>query len=408
MAVAYVLAAGAGCGIALGFFAWATVLFGMDSPTRFGTVLAAVLVFGAADGLAAVASTPGLIAIVAVCAIVLVLCAGARKSREAWGAKADGAEGASCADRVVEVGGDGPDILRSMKPLRRFSTAYLIYAFVFGVTFGVSSFYYDTGEGALQSVISGFAPGSLGGGCLLLVAFAVWGERFNLKALSTVISPLLTVLFLLHIMFESSFSSELVSVTFSLWWIVSAFLFLTLVDVGGRAAFSRPGSFPLGWAMVQTGLALGALVAQAASMLFGSEAVTPNMITACSLILVVVATAMLVGAATPFDAARGAIGLFPAPDESGEGEGRDSAGGTVRDPLVDICGFIASKHALTAREEEVLVLLAQGHTRNGIAHKLVVSDNTVRAHVKSIYHKLHIHSKQELVDIVDGYRSLEA
>lgn len=56
-------------------------------------------------------------------------------------------------------------------------------------------------------------------------------------------------------------------------------------------------------------------------------------------------------------------------------------------------------------EEEVLVLLAQGHTRNGIARKLVVSDNTVRAHVKSIYHKLRIHSKQELVNIVDARRA---
>ena len=56
-------------------------------------------------------------------------------------------------------------------------------------------------------------------------------------------------------------------------------------------------------------------------------------------------------------------------------------------------------------EEEVLVLLAQGHTRNGIARKLVVSDNTVRAHVKSIYHKLRIHSKQELVNIIDARRA---
>ena len=53
----------------------------------------------------------------------------------------------------------------------------------------------------------------------------------------------------------------------------------------------------------------------------------------------------------------------------------------------------------------MLVLLAQGHTRNGIARKLVVSDNTVRAHVKSIYHKLRIHSKQELVNIIDARRA---
>lgn len=77
------------------------------------------------------------------------------------------------------------------------------------------------------------------------------------------------------------------------------------------------------------------------------------------------------------------------------------------DSLDAVCERIAQKKKLTPREEEVLLLLAQGHTRNSIAKKLYVSDNTVRAHTKSLYSKLHIHSKQELIDIVDAQRNRE-
>ncbi|GIV65662.1 MAG: LuxR family transcriptional regulator [Bellilinea sp.] len=45
---------------------------------------------------------------------------------------------------------------------------------------------------------------------------------------------------------------------------------------------------------------------------------------------------------------------------------------------------------LTEREQEVLRLLAQGHTYNQIAEQLVVSLNTVRFHVKGIYGKLGV------------------
>ena len=49
----------------------------------------------------------------------------------------------------------------------------------------------------------------------------------------------------------------------------------------------------------------------------------------------------------------------------------------------------------------MLDLLARGNTRVSIADKLCISENTVRVHVKNIYAKLYIHSKQQLIDMVD-------
>ena len=42
------------------------------------------------------------------------------------------------------------------------------------------------------------------------------------------------------------------------------------------------------------------------------------------------------------------------------------------------------------RELEVLGLMAQGLTNAGIAAKLVVSERTIEAHVRSILNKLHV------------------
>jgi len=54
-------------------------------------------------------------------------------------------------------------------------------------------------------------------------------------------------------------------------------------------------------------------------------------------------------------------------------------------------------HRLSARELEVLKLLAEGHSYKTAAARLAVSLDTVRFHVRNIYEKLHVHSKSEAV-----------
>lgn len=61
---------------------------------------------------------------------------------------------------------------------------------------------------------------------------------------------------------------------------------------------------------------------------------------------------------------------------------------------------LASRHDLTPRETEILELLAMGRTRTYIASQLYISENTVKGHIKNIYSKLGIHSKQELLDVI--------
>jgi DNA-binding NarL/FixJ family response regulator len=57
----------------------------------------------------------------------------------------------------------------------------------------------------------------------------------------------------------------------------------------------------------------------------------------------------------------------------------------------------ASDHALTARELDVLQALADGHSYKTAGGALDLALDTVRFHVRSIYAKLHVHSKSEAV-----------
>jgi len=50
---------------------------------------------------------------------------------------------------------------------------------------------------------------------------------------------------------------------------------------------------------------------------------------------------------------------------------------------------------LTARETEILNLLVKGHAYKGIARELCISINTVNMFIKSIYKKMHVHSRGE-------------
>ena len=53
--------------------------------------------------------------------------------------------------------------------------------------------------------------------------------------------------------------------------------------------------------------------------------------------------------------------------------------------------------SLTPRELRLLSLLAEGHGYQEAADRLAVSVNTVRNYIRSVYEKLHVHSKSEAV-----------
>ena len=58
------------------------------------------------------------------------------------------------------------------------------------------------------------------------------------------------------------------------------------------------------------------------------------------------------------------------------------------------------KNILTQREQEVLDLLSGGYRYKEIAHKLGISEETVRSHCRKIYEKLQVNSRTEALNKV--------
>lgn len=79
-------------------------------------------------------------------------------------------------------------------------------------------------------------------------------------------------------------------------------------------------------------------------------------------------------------------------------------GGLEAGDLEGVVRFMATERAVTQRETEVMLLLAQGKSRRAICEALTVSPDTVKTHVRAVYRKLDVHSQQELVDRIVAER----
>ncbi len=100
------------------------------------------------------------------------------------------------------------------------------------------------------------------------------------------------------------------------------------------------------------------------------------------------------------DAGRGAADRAAQPADRRR---RDSGEPVYQDRISKQAALLQRRYRLSARETEVMELIARGNTVSRIAEELVVSENTIRTHSKRIYAKLAIHKKQELLDLVEAF-----
>ena len=77
--------------------------------------------------------------------------------------------------------------------------------------------------------------------------------------------------------------------------------------------------------------------------------------------------------------------------------------GKEDDPLARLglkVSEVTASYGLTGRESEILFLLAQGKKPAQIENQLYVASSTVKTHVKHIYQKLGIHSRDEMLELL--------
>ena len=68
------------------------------------------------------------------------------------------------------------------------------------------------------------------------------------------------------------------------------------------------------------------------------------------------------------------------------------------------CRGIAELYKLSPRETEIFFLIAKGRNAEYVQQKLVISMHTAKTHIANIYHKLGVHSSQEMLSLIETFR----
>lgn len=211
----------------------------------------------------------------------------------------------------------------------------------------------------------------------LLVVKRVWNRSFIL----------VYELFVLPVTFVSFYTSQ---ASEDLW-----FLHMLIVDSTYKVTLfyimMTPFLFPEG---VRRGNASTPLLCSFAFMIairalfVGLHASMPASLYASLTVVVVLATF----------AAGGALSFLIMQRQATRREaGEVAAAEAARAGLEERCAAVAARFDLTPREREILVLLAQNYRAPYIAEKLVVSQSTVKTHMRNLYGKLDVHSQAELL-----------
>jgi DNA-binding CsgD family transcriptional regulator/MFS family permease len=233
---------------------------------------------------------------------------------------------------------------------------------------------------------------------LLLSAFAIKVPRLgNLVFIYRLILPITAIGFLLIPLLgidEGSIAFVFVMAGFTIFDILT---WLVLANISTRLHLSSYRVFGVGRSVHFSGLFIGTAIVRFTS---GSESAFSLPLAPLSLVMVlmlIVASTLVLTEHEVFG--KGLLSF----DESKDAFDQAAESGTEqnRARFRIRCEAIAKAHDLSPREGEILALLARGRDTIFIQNELGISNHTVRSHVYHVYQKLDIHSRQELLDLIE-------
>ena len=278
---------------------------------------------------------------------------------------------------------------------------------------------YSVTVGVIQSVFLEAMPSPYhasvvvhhGSEVLLALAMLAWVTVFkrglDFSRTWRVILILMATALIFEPYLDPAFLSYLLSLVRTAQTFLIVFLFLALADVARHGLYHPMAVFSLGWIAYALPFAVGKGVGDELAAL-GSGA---SLVMAAIVWLLVVVTLFVLD-----EASMGNRLIFTELNDEGDDDThakrmdavqqaldeQDDANRRHADLLTLRCAALTEAYGLTPREREILELLARGRSKTHIAEAFLISENTVRGHVKHIYAKLDVHGKQELVDKLES------
>lgn len=283
----------------------------------------------------------------------------------------------------------------------------------FAVRVGACACLVGVADGTVRAVFmttSGVSPEAFYRGPLLWASIislvVIWGcmlctRSFNLRSVYKIAVIIMALFFQLLPVFVGLYAQNVLALAG--YGTFNALIWIVLADTAYTYRLSSVTVFGVGWGMVTVGVLLGSLVGDALCEI-GSP-FSPRML---SLVVLVATLAVLlsymfvlkesdlVELTSLGEQEQRAIEEGAAP-QSGRAE-------TSRAPrFVNRCKEVAQAFGLTERETEIVILYAKGRSYARLQEELHCSRGTVTTHLRHIYQKMDIHSKQELLDMIENW-----
>ena len=248
-----------------------------------------------------------------------------------------------------------------------------------------------SGGGSIGQTNASNMIGLLVASIVLLASWKLLYERVTLMRLYQILFPLTATAFLLLPLLEGAFRQIVLSFVFLVFSVTSSLMVVSCARTARNQTLPPVLVYGLFAGVVYASQLVGSVVGLFVGAGRGVGLAELSVVALVAVYLLSIAMVAPHGkrlrrAAGPAILAEPALSL-------GGAEGKDavSAG----------CVVVVDRYRLSRREADVLDLLARGRDVPYIAEELVISKNTVRSHIKSIFAKTGVHSRQELIDLVE-------
>lgn len=279
-------------------------------------------------------------------------------------------------------------------PARRAATAPLPWTPI--ALMSLYAFAYGLRENELTAVMGPMSSvGVIAASSIVLIGITCFRDRFDLDVMQRVALPAMvcSLVFVSAYNYVGTFFADIcASLSYTAF---SILIFCILCDLSRRFGFSAVMLFGLERGIRAIFSLLGRLVDNAVLSL-GGHSVLSDLVVAGAIAVLVIAFALVLWHA-PTQQARWSV---PRIEAAGEEPGSAAEPDTRVQRLVIACSLLRREYELTPREEDVLFLLVQGKSIAEVAQNLVIAKGTAKVHVRHIYEKLGIHTRDELKALV--------
>lgn len=232
--------------------------------------------------------------------------------------------------------------------------------------------------------------GLLAASIALLATWKLLYERVTLMRLYQILFPLTATAFLLLPLLEGTFRQVVHSLVFLVFSVTSSLMVVSCA----RTARNQSLTPVLVYGIFAGIVYASSLVGSAVGLFVGAGRGVG--LAELSVVALVAVYALSVAMVAPHGRKGRRVKV------ASDAELPPSATDVVGDVVSAGCAVAVKRYGLSRREAEVLDLLARGRDVPYVAEELVISKNTVRTHTKSIFAKMGVHSRQELIDLVES------